>query len=91
MDSLRKRISALKAKVRRKASMANLLNSNGSKAAEENQDLAGLLRQSRQISGQDNRQQTLITDAMLKDPENGWFWKQMQAGRKRVRRAVTRR
>jgi hypothetical protein len=91
MDSVQKRISALKARVRRKASMANLLKSCDQKVAGENQDLAGLLRQSRQIADQDERQQRAITGAMLEDPENGWFWKQMQAGRKRVRMSLTRR
>ncbi|MDR3555546.1 MAG: hypothetical protein P4L55_12390 [Syntrophobacteraceae bacterium] len=51
----------------------------------ENEDIGKLLREHREQTSKGNTDETPITDQMLNDPENGEFWRRMQAARKRVR------
>ncbi len=92
MDSIEKRISGLKRKLQKNASVENLQKSKGPRgsrsagAAGENegQDFGSKLRQSRLRALGENTHETPITGQMLDDPMNGEFWRRMQAARKRV-------
>ncbi|MDR3569659.1 MAG: hypothetical protein P4L43_16660 [Syntrophobacteraceae bacterium] len=92
MEPIDKRISGLKGKLGRNGSVGNLQEPNGPLNPKlagpgfegEREDFGRLLRESRERPLNDDTDETSITEQMLNHPENGRFWRLMEAARKRV-------